>query len=97
MFKIYEGAEGNTEIFTESFEMLEVLKDAIKKGREAGDSIEHVYNMIPPLLDYIRGSSAINFGSADDIHAVFESIPSQDDEVEKFKNYRMFATDHLRK
>jgi len=94
-FKVYES--NSPDIFMDSFEMLELLRDAIKTANESKDNIDHIYLMIPHLLNSIRASTIINLSTPEDIQSVFTEQKTVNDEVEKVRFYRLFVASHIKK
>jgi hypothetical protein len=95
IFKVYE--TNSLDIFMDSFEMLELLKDGIKVTNDFKDNIDHIYLIIPQLLNSIRASVMINVDELGELQAIFTEQEATNDEIEKIKTYRLFAADHLRK
>ncbi len=66
-------------------------------ARENGEDPDHLYVIIPQIIDCMRASCQIPFDTAADIDAIFTRTECSNDEVAKFKHYRTFASGHMRK
>jgi len=86
IFNIYEYANTvrDQEIFVASFEMLNTLKQVIKKMSEINFDLNHLYLLVPQLLNQLR------------ISAMKVNL-EKDDEISRFKHYRILAAEQLKK
>jgi len=77
--------------------MWEAIKDTIKKAKEFEYNTDHLYMIIPRLLDNLRDSiNLAKISDLTDFYAIF-SENNTDDEIQKFKFYRILVIDHIRK